>query len=217
MPLSGLEKLFEDGLAALRRDRFSEAADHFSAAMEIDPEMPQIHYNMGLALGRLFRWRDALACFRMAIRIQPHPDAWVHSGLANLHLRNWDEALEAFEEALALEPNSEVARAHRDDLREFFALEQRSPASCPFLCTGWFDPRLESYAGVDPVIVPKARRRELREFLARELAEAPCDHTHAATEEWSLRNGLDPLGVSRFLFERGLRCDCKVLGEGERT
>ena len=36
-------------------------------------------------------------------------------------------------------------------------------------------------------------------------------------EDWALRKGRDPLGVSRFLFERGLRCDCEVLAETEKA
>ncbi len=217
MALSRLEKLFEDALGAIRKQRYNHACDLFAEAMEIDPQMPQIHYNMGVALSRLYRWREAAESFRLAIRIQPHPDSWVHLGLVHLHQREWEKALHDFESALRLDAGSEVAQAHRDDLVTFLERGPRSDDDSPFLCTGWFDPRQEDFVGVDPEIVPKARRRELREYIASQIGDpGECDHTHALTEEWALKNDLDPLGVSRFLHERGLRCDCEVLAEPER-
>ena len=75
--------------------------------------------------------------------------------------------------------------------------------------------RLEDFVGVDPVIVDKNTRKDLREFLSQELAEESCDHTYFGCQEWALKQGLEPLGVSRFLYERNMKCDCQVLAEGK--
>lgn len=215
MSLTHLEKFFEDGLRAIRKERYNHACDCFAEAMEIDPQLPQIHYNIGIALGQLYRWEDARASFRMALRLQPHPDSWVHLGLAELRLRCWKEALVAFEEALKLEPASEVAQAHRADVAEFLTHQNRYPDSCPSFCSGWYDTRLKDFVGIDPEIIPKGERHAIREYIRAQLEGdgVLCDHTHNLTEEWALKNGLEPLGVSRFLYDRGLRCDCLVLEE----
>lgn len=213
-----LEKTFEDALTALRKQRYNEAHDLFSDVMELEPEMPQVHYNMGLACGHLFRWRDAEESFRMALRIRQDPEYWIHLGLAHLHMKQWDEALRDFASALDLDPGSEIARAHLADLERFLDPASPTHAAVPFLCAGWFDTRLEDFVGIDPEIVSKAERVELRRYIADCLDGDPaaCDDTHRFAEEWALRHGRDPLGVSRFLYERGLRCDCEVLREGDR-
>ena len=210
-----VERLFEDGLTALRKEQYSRAHDYFSEVMDLDPGLPQVHYNLGLAAANLFCWEDARDAFNMALRIQPHPDFWIHLGLTHLHLRNWQEALVSFESALEMDSHSEVALAHKDDLLIFLNHDKRSAESIPNLCYGWFDSRLQNFVGVDPEIIVKARRAELRSYLSEyyQQGKEKCDHSHRFTEQWSLENGLDPLGVSRFLYSRGMRCDCEVLAE----
>jgi tetratricopeptide (TPR) repeat protein len=221
MALPRVAQVFEAALGNLRKHRYNRAYDQFTEAMEMDPERPEIHYNRGLAAGYLYRWDDAVECFRMALRLEEHPDYWIHLGLARLHLRDWEEALYDFNRALEVDHNHPVAIAHRDDLERFLGPSRHPAGDAPSLCYGWYDPRLESFEGVDPEIVDKAERARLREYV-REALEAAggagaCDHTHRFTEEWALHEGRDPLGVSRFLYSRGLRCDCQVLGEGDRS
>jgi tetratricopeptide (TPR) repeat protein len=217
MAISRVERLFEEALECLRKERYNRAYDLFTEAMELDPQMPEIHYNRGIAAAGLFRWPEACEAFRLAVRLQPHPDYWLRLGLAHLHLRRWDDARHDFQAALALDRGSEQARLYFDALESFLLRPDRAADAVPPICAGWFDPRLQAFAGVDPEIVPKARRRELRDFI-RDVFEKEghgCDHTHAVTEEWALRHDLDARGVCRFLYGRGLRCDCEVLHEPE--
>ncbi|MGH9361470.1 MAG: DUF2695 domain-containing protein [Thermoanaerobaculia bacterium] len=214
-----VEKLFDEALFALKKMRYNLAFDLFTEVMELEPELPEVHYNCGLAAGRLFKWEEAARNFSMALRLRKEPDYFLHRALARLHLRDWEGALRDLDAVLAMESDSELAIYHRRDLAQFLARPGRAAGEVPFYCGGWFDPRLEPFVGVDPEIVPKAERAELRAYLAEAIRESEppgCDHTFRCTEEWALERRRDPLGVSRFLFERGMRCDCQVLAEGER-
>ena len=210
-----VEQLFESGLSAHRKLYYNRAFDCFTEAMELDPEMPEVHYNRGLAASELYRWDDAEESFRMALRLQEHPDYRIHLGLTLLHKKEWERGLEAFERVLEFEPDNELARLHKADLNFYLTREEGERGTCPGLCVAWFDPRLEDFVGVDPVIVDKNTRKDLREFLSQELAEESCDHTYFGCQEWALKQGLEPLGVSRFLYERNMKCDCQVLAEGK--
>jgi len=214
------ERLFDEACTALRKMRYNLAFDLFTEVMEIVPENPDVHYNRGLAAGHLLKWEEAEKNFDMALRLRLDPDYLMHRALARLHLRHWDQALLDLDSVLSLERENELAKLHRRDLAFFLDRPGRSAADAPIFCDGWFDARLEEFVGVDPEIVPKADRRELRRYIAEALEpEGPsdCDHTFRLTEEWAIENHRDPVGVSRFLFERGMRCDCQVLAEGDRS
>src|SRR5574341_195140 len=187
--------------------------------MEIEPELPEVHYNRGLAAGHLLKWDEAAANFSMAIRLGTDPDFFLHRALARMHLRDWRGALEDLDAALVLDKDCPLAHFHRGDLAAFLERKVRRPEEAPFLCADWFDPRLGEFVGVDPEIVPKAERVGLRAYLAealRDAGPAGCNHTLRFTQEWAIETRRDPLGVSRFLFERGMRCDCQVLAEAHR-
>jgi tetratricopeptide (TPR) repeat protein len=211
------EKLFDEACTALRKLHYNLAFDLFTEVMEIIPENPEVHYNRGLAAGHLLKWEEAEANFNMALRLKHDPDYLMHRALARLHLRRWEDALIDLDSVLALESENELANIHRRDLAYF--LEHEGTNEVPFCCTDWFDDRLAEFVGVDPEIVPKADRAELRRYIAEALGPegaSSCEHTFEITEEWALENGRDPPGVCRFLFERGMRCDCDVLAEEAR-
>ena len=210
------EKIFDEACTALRKMHYNLAFDLFTEVMELLPENPEVHYNRGLAAGHLLKWREAEENFNMALRLRLDPDYLLHRALARLHLRHWDEALVDLDSVLSLERENELAKIHREDLVRFLDRPGRSSGDVPFTCSEWFDDRLEGFVGVDPEIVNKAERAELREYISRALEEegpAGCDHTFRITEEWALENRRDPRGVARFLYERGMRCDCQVLSE----
>ena len=210
-----LERTFDEGLVAMRKLRYNRAFDCFSAAMELDPEMPEVYYNRGIAASELYRWDDAEESFRMALRLHGHPAYRIHLGLTLLHRKQWQRAREEFEKALELEPESELARTHKNDLDFFLSRDEEERGVCPPLCILWFDPRLEDFVGVDPVIVAKKERGTLREYIRAEFDGDVCDHTFFLTEEWAVKQGLEPIGVTRFLYGRDMKCDCEVLAEGD--
>lgn len=58
-----------------------------------------------------------------------------------------------------------------------------------------------------------AQLNELRGFLSGRTfgREIPCDHTHARTEEWAGRMGVDMEAVVDAVKAFGGACDCKVV------
>jgi len=215
-PTSREEKIFDEACKALRKLRYNLAFDLFTEVMEILPENPEIYYNRGLSAGHLLKWEEAELNFSMALRLMREPDYYLHRALARLHLRRWEEALEDLNSVLELERENEFARIQHRDLVRFLDRPGKDPSDVPPGCREWFDERLLEFVGVDPEIVTKSDRAGLREFIARELGEegpAGCDHTYTITEEWALKTHREPLGVCRFLFERGMHCDCQVLAE----
>ncbi len=209
-----VEKLFDEALTHLRKMRYNLAFDLFTEVMEMEPELPEVHYNRGLAASNLMKWDEAVRNFSLALRLTPDEiDCHLHRALALLHLKDWEGALRDLDTVLRLEGDNELANFHRRDLIYFLERPERGPSDVPFLCAEWFDPRLEAFIGVDPEIVPKSERAGLRAYLAEALDGSVCDHTFRSTEEWALERRKDPLGVARFLYSRGLRCDCEVLGE----
>ena len=212
---SKLERIFDEGLVAMRKLRYNLAFDCFTAAMELEPEMPEVHYNRGVASSELYRWDDAEESFRMALRLQSHSIYRIHLGLTLLHKKQWERARQEFEKSLELDPESEIARMHKNDLDFYLTRDESDRGACPPLCVAWFDPRLEDFVGVDPVIVAKKERAVLREYVRQELDGDACDHTFFLTEEWAVKQGLEPIGVTRFLHGRDMKCDCEVLGEAD--
>lgn len=57
--------------------------EHFEAALESKPEFAEAHYNLGIALERTGKVREAAAQFEEAVRIKPE-DAAARSALAGL-------------------------------------------------------------------------------------------------------------------------------------
>ena len=217
---SQVERIFEEACQAIRQLRYNLAYDLFTEVMEMVPENSDVHYNRGLAAGHLLKWAEAESNFDMALRIRKEPDYFFHRAMARLHQRRWAEGLEDLDGFLSQGGSNDMVRSYRQDLVFFLGNALRRPADFPFFCEGWFDERLDAFIGVDPEIIPKAERAVLRRYIAEAFEdEGPpgCDHTHRITEEWALVNGRDPRGVARFLHERGLPCDCRVLAEGEKT
>ena len=123
--------------------RFIPIIAYLRGHTDDDPEMPEVHYNRGLAASELYRWDDAEESFRMALRLQEHPDYRIHLGLTLLHKKEWERGLEAFERALEFEPDNELARLHKADLNFYLTRVEGERGTCPGLCVAWFDPRLE--------------------------------------------------------------------------
>src|SRR5205823_5632368 len=53
-------------------DRYREAISEYEKALEIEPEQPAIHRNLGLVLARLGRTSDAILHLRKVLQYQPN-------------------------------------------------------------------------------------------------------------------------------------------------
>ncbi len=98
------------GLCLLLQNRVAESIKVYDAALAIDPDLPQSHYNKGDALASLGDFEGARRCFERALRIYPDYAGPV-AGLASLALRRGEigAAMELSERALTLHPGFDLA------------------------------------------------------------------------------------------------------------
>ena len=54
---------FDQGVLLYRTGEFARAAECFGKAVILDPAEPSLHYNQGMALMEVSRYREAVACF----------------------------------------------------------------------------------------------------------------------------------------------------------
>ncbi len=105
-------------MALLCQERYAEAADSFERAVQLKPDFGEAHYNLGFALARTGRGRDALQPFRDAIRFSPEfIDAYIL--LADLlhQTGGRDEAGRVIQRALELDPGDERAKILRERIQ----------------------------------------------------------------------------------------------------
>lgn len=104
------------GYAALERQGWSQAAEHFIAALEQNRDHAAARSGLGLALMSLGSEAEGLAQLQEAVRLRPHPD-WVcnlASGLLQ-HGRG-AEAERLLRGILAVEPGHQTARVNLQTL-----------------------------------------------------------------------------------------------------
>jgi tetratricopeptide (TPR) repeat protein len=74
-------------------------------ALKIDPEMPEIHYELGRALKRQAKPKEALAALKKAVEISPKSAANHHLlGQAYQQLQLYEEAKQSYMTALRINP-----------------------------------------------------------------------------------------------------------------
>jgi tetratricopeptide (TPR) repeat protein len=89
------------GDAELENARF-----HCERAVQLRPDMPEAHNNLGLVYRRLNRLDDAVTHCREALGLRPDfAEAYNNLGTALLRQEKWDDAAACFQRALQLRPD----------------------------------------------------------------------------------------------------------------
>jgi protein O-GlcNAc transferase len=95
------------GRLRAQRQEFQEAADLIARALQVNPNAPAAHFNLGLVLTSLQRHGDAIESYRHALRIKPD-FAEAHSALGNalctVGLR--DAAVDSYRRFLEIKPDA---------------------------------------------------------------------------------------------------------------
>jgi tetratricopeptide (TPR) repeat protein len=92
--------------------------EQFHTALTHQPDLPEAHYNLGLAYMRLGDQEQAIRAFREAVRYRPsYVDAHYSLGEVLLKTGHTDEARFAFERVVGLAPDSDMAVASRQQLK----------------------------------------------------------------------------------------------------
>jgi TolB-like protein/class 3 adenylate cyclase len=98
-----------DNYGVEREANMQRAKEMVDKALELDPDLAEVHATRGLVLEREFRFKDAESELRKAIELKPSyavAHYWYY-GLLLSELR-WEEAREQLEKALELDPLSPV-------------------------------------------------------------------------------------------------------------
>ena len=103
----------ELALIYLEKRRPAKAVSLLDAAVQREPESPDLLYNHGLALLGAKRWQDALDRFVAAVTRDPrvgYGDAYLRAGEALVQLKRLDDAEDAFDRAAQVNGSSVEAR-----------------------------------------------------------------------------------------------------------
>jgi len=93
------------GVAQEGQGKYAEAAQTYRQALQIDPNVAEIHFNLGVALANLGRLDDAMACYRKAIALNPRlAVAHFNLGFALQQLGQFADAAASYRKAVTLEP-----------------------------------------------------------------------------------------------------------------
>ncbi|MCC6303301.1 MAG: tetratricopeptide repeat protein, partial [Gammaproteobacteria bacterium] len=101
-----VETLLQQGLARYLQGAFAEAADHFRAALAIDPGHAEAHRKLGNAYVAQGRLDEGADCYRQAVALDPGLVA-AHYNLGLTHFRQGkaDAAVASYLAALRLKPD----------------------------------------------------------------------------------------------------------------
>jgi tetratricopeptide (TPR) repeat protein len=85
---------------------YEEAIAAYRKAIELKPDLPKAHYNLGNALRKQGKLEGAIPAYRKAIELKSdYAEAHTNLGLALAGKRRWDEAIAEYKEALSRQPD----------------------------------------------------------------------------------------------------------------
>ena len=93
------------GVSAVDQQDFQKALDSFLAVAELNPDVPEVHYNLGFAYERLEDMENAVVCYKKALELRPdYYDPLVPLAEMHTRRREWSEAAEYWRRAADLRP-----------------------------------------------------------------------------------------------------------------
>jgi hypothetical protein len=97
----------------LEQARIEEAVDCYHTALNLKPDFPEAHFNLGTAISELGQPNAAVVCYRNAIALRPdNADALLNLGTALKELGELNEATMCYRKVLALEPQHPEAHCN---------------------------------------------------------------------------------------------------------
>lgn len=95
--------LYGNALAA--QNKFKDAVAAFKKAIEIDPTVAEMHFNMGILLTNQNRAEEAANAYRKAVRLKPElTDAHYNLGFALQSVGKFAQAAESYQTAIQQQP-----------------------------------------------------------------------------------------------------------------
>jgi protein O-GlcNAc transferase len=182
------------GLVRHLQNRFSDAADAFAKAVQLNPQLWPSHLFLGMDLYRMSRFPDALEHLQTAEELQPNqPEIRFWLGATNLALHNYLSGLQVLEELLKSNPaNAEVLKLLAESYADYGTqllsqVAEKYPESAAglevqgraFEFEGSYDAALQAYR---QAAAKEPNRPGLREAMARlsSLAQQQADRPPSA-------------------------------------
>ena len=108
------ESLFYQGNAKFSSEKYEEAIEDYTKAIELNPQLAEAYYNRGLAKSRLGQNEEAIKNYDQAIELNPQlAEAYCNRGIAKNRLREYEEAIKDFNQAIELNPQDAKAYYNR--------------------------------------------------------------------------------------------------------
>ena len=122
---------FLRGNAYLDAGDFAEASRDYSSALELDPNNPVYHNNLGIALRYMERFADAIAEYDRAIDLDPeYRDAYTNRGVAHADRGDLERGVRDFDRAVEIDPTFWFAISQRG--LALWALGRREEAEADY-------------------------------------------------------------------------------------
>jgi stress-induced-phosphoprotein 1 len=105
------EELKAKGNAALQKENYEEAIQHYTEATKLDPNNHILYSNRSAAYAKIGKYRDSLADAEKTISLKKDwPKGYSRKGAALELLEKFDEAIKTYEEGLTHDSSNEQLR-----------------------------------------------------------------------------------------------------------
>ena len=106
-----VEYLNLKGLLLTELGHFKESKKIYKKALEMEPNLAEIHNNLGMLHLKMKKLDDAVIAFQEAVKKNVnYAHAYVNLGATLVELEKYDEAINAYEKALEIDPSNHDAR-----------------------------------------------------------------------------------------------------------
>ena len=106
--------LYKKGVEAHKANKFAEAIESYTKAVDLYPRYAEVYYNRGLAYRKLDKLAEALEDYSQAIQMDPRlAAAYSNRGYVYYKMGDLERALADFDQVLKLDPENEDARKSR--------------------------------------------------------------------------------------------------------
>ena len=120
-----IDQTFALAIQNHQNNNLQDAQDYYQKVLELDPNVVEAHYNLGVIFQGLGEHQKAKDCYEKAIAIDPnYVDAQYNLGVLFRNLGEHQKAKEYFEKIIKINPN--YANAHNQLLKSLFKLNNQS-------------------------------------------------------------------------------------------
>lgn len=108
------EEYFRQGYNLYQDDKFHEAINKYTRAIDLNPFYVHAYNNRGLVKYKLGDDTEAIADYSRAIKLDPDDATFYNNrGIVKAHLKDYEGAIADFDKALDIDPEHELAQWNR--------------------------------------------------------------------------------------------------------